>query len=145
MHARGMIARHLLRACAALALLWGPHGPFDARAAEPPDLTVSPEQDARQAAIYRYEAQMAQALYQRLRYPRAALDKRLEGNAYLVIHLKEDGALGEVELRESSGHAVLDEEAVLAARKSRPFVKIPDPLRGTAFTARARVMFRHSP
>jgi protein TonB len=46
------------------------------------------------------------------RYPRAALERGLEGTVTLKVHIRADGDIGEVLVVSSSRHDVLDEAAV---------------------------------
>lgn len=60
-------------------------------------------------------AQLARALY----YPREAVEQGLEGQAMVLLFLDESGHVIAARLEASSGHALLDDAAVRAARTLR--------------------------
>jgi len=64
------------------------------------------------------------ARYQR--YPSGA--KRLAGNVSVQFVLNRDGRLDDAWVRSSSGHAVLDREAIAAILRAQPLPKIPSEL-----------------
>lgn len=66
-----------------------------------------------------------------LNYPAEARRQRIYGSLRLLVSIFPDGSLKQVELLESSGHAVLDEAAVRIVELSAPFAPFPDELRQT--------------
>jgi TonB family protein len=52
-------------------------------------------------------------------YPTRAIRLGLQGTALVEVEVLDDGSVGEIRLRESSGHTVLDEAAMRAARSGR--------------------------
>lgn len=74
---------------------------------------------------------LAQALWERVsalkRYPYAARANRLEGQVTLRAVIAENGSLMDVQVAESSGHAVLDRDALEVLRKACP-LNLPQPL-----------------
>jgi protein TonB len=64
-----------------------------------------------------------------LNYPRQASSKRLFGSLRLMVAIRPDGSLKEVEILESSGHQVLDDAALHIVRLAAPFAPFPDDLR----------------
>ncbi|MBI5685339.1 MAG: energy transducer TonB [Verrucomicrobia bacterium] len=52
-------------------------------------------------------------------YPRVAKIQGWEGVTVLRLEVLEDGAVGKVELVQSSGHSVLDEAAIRAVQRWR--------------------------
>jgi protein TonB len=56
-----------------------------------------------------------------LNYPDAARRERLYGSLRLLVAINRDGTLREVQVLESSGHAVLDQAALRIVRLSAPF------------------------
>ena len=61
------------------------------------------------------------------RYPRLAQMHRWEGKVVLQAVIKEDGRLQDVVVAESSGHSVLDHDAMEILRRASPF-KLKHPL-----------------
>jgi len=49
-------------------------------------------------------------------YPRRAVERDLEGKVLLLVEVRPDGSVGEIEVKESSGHAILDRAAMEAVR-----------------------------
>ncbi|MCB1646067.1 MAG: energy transducer TonB [Pseudomonadales bacterium] len=66
-----------------------------------------------------------------LNYPSEARRNKLYGSLRLLVAIRPDGSLKEVEILESSGHTVLDDAAVNIVRLSAPFAPFPDELRET--------------
>jgi protein TonB len=58
-------------------------------------------------------------------YPRSAAERGEEGTCLLKITINRDGTVKEVQLKESSGHGDLDNEAMAAVRKGAPYGKLP--------------------
>lgn len=66
-----------------------------------------------------------------LNYPQEARKSKLYGSLRLMVAVKPDGSLKEVEILESSGHKVLDDAAISIVRLAAPFAPFPDELRQT--------------
>lgn len=64
-----------------------------------------------------------------LNYPQEARQRKIYGSLRLLVALLPDGSIKEIELLESSGHAMLDEAAIRIVRLSAPFAPFPDDLR----------------
>lgn len=58
-------------------------------------------------------------------YPQEARDNLLEGRLLVVFSLDKEGALTRLDIRQSSGHPILDQEAAGAIRNASPFPPIP--------------------
>lgn len=63
-----------------------------------------------------------------LNFPEAARGK-VYGNLLLTVAIRADGTLDKVELRRSSGHAVLDQAAMRIVRMASPFAPFPPDIR----------------
>ncbi len=61
-------------------------------------------------------------------YPEAARSRGLSGRLVLVVAVRPDGTLHEVEVRSSSGESVLDAAARRIVRQAAPFEPFPDEL-----------------
>jgi len=66
-----------------------------------------------------------------LNYPSEASRRNIYGNLRLMVAIKPDGSLKEIELLESSGHEVLDQAAIRIVKLAAPFAPFPDSLRET--------------
>lgn len=74
-----------------------------------------------------YQDGIERALSAVKRYPRLAISLGLEGTVEIVLVVGRDGRLaGSPRLSSSSGHAVLDEEALRMARAAQPYPPLPD-------------------
>jgi len=60
-------------------------------------------------------------------YPEPAREKELEGSLLLSFVIQENGSVTEVKVVKSSGHSILDEDAVATIYKSTPFPRPPFP------------------
>jgi len=58
-------------------------------------------------------------------YPARAAERGEEGTCLLKITINRDGTVKGVELKESSGHRDLDDEAIAAVRKGAPYGRLP--------------------
>lgn len=81
---------------------------------------VDKPQPAHQAAPQKLSGkslQRAQAMLSKhLFYPQSAVDQGLEGDVVLLLSLDSKGGIQAIEIAKSSGHALLDEAAIDAAR-----------------------------
>ncbi|MBL8382700.1 MAG: energy transducer TonB, partial [Burkholderiales bacterium] len=75
------------------------------------------------------------------RYPNEAMQNGWEGTSTVLLRIGVDGKVAGVETAASSGHDMLDEQARISISRAKPFVPIPEGLRGRAFEARVRVVF----
>lgn len=93
--------------------------------------------------VTQYQAQIAQIVETRKlkRYPNEAMQNGWEGVSTVLLRIGSDGKVAGVETATSSGHELLDEQARISISKAKPFVPIPEALRGKAFEARVRVVF----
>lgn len=61
-------------------------------------------------------------------YPRPAGDRGIEGELLIEFHIAKDGRLAFIELRHSSGTAILDDAALTAVKLAQPFPPVPDDI-----------------
>lgn len=87
--------------------------------AENPDTAVSPPQlEAPPSALRGHALRRAQsALSEHLFYPPEAVAQGLEGEVILLLNLSDRGQLVSAAIARSSGHALLDQAALDAARR----------------------------
>ena len=90
-----------------------------------------------------YQSQLAGIIETRKlkRYPGEAMQNGWEGTSTVLLRIGTDGKVAGVETAASSGHAMLDEQARISIARAKPFLQIPEGLRGRAFDARVRVVF----
>jgi TonB family protein len=76
------------------------------------------------------------------RYPREALNNAWEGTTEVVLVIGPDGLVQSARVEASSGHVVLDAEAVTKARAATDLPMPPRFLRGRAFRVAIPIVFR---
>lgn len=64
-----------------------------------------------------------------LNYPEEARRRKLYGNLMLHVALLADGSVKEINIRESSGHKLLDDAAIRIVQLSAPFAPFPPDIR----------------
>lgn len=103
-----------------------------AKAAEapPPAPVAAPSSKAAQEARQSWGGQIRGEIDRKKRFPAAARAARLEGKVRLALTVRGDGALLSVQLANSSGHPLLDEAALAAARAAAPFPPAPAKMGG---------------
>lgn len=77
-----------------------------------PEQIVTPPRNLRGASLRRAQAALSKHLF----YPPQAVDMGLEGEVILLLSLAENGQLVSATVARSSGHAMLDQAALDAAR-----------------------------
>ena len=76
-----------------------------------------------------YLARLRDRLSQYLRYPSVARERRQTGTALLRIAVDRTGSVQELELRASTGHELLDREALEVIERAQPLPALPEYLR----------------
>ena len=80
------------------------------------------------APLSGYASVIQRRISENLSYPAAARDAAFQGTVKLKLHLSYSGELLEVNIQESSGYNILDEDAVAAARETSPYPPLPPSL-----------------
>jgi len=91
--------------------------------------------------VARYRSQLIGAARRYKRYPRAAMDNQWEGAAEVAMAIGADGRILEMTISRSSGHEVLDRQAIDMFRKAKPLVPIPAALHGREFRVTLKVIY----
>ncbi|MDR1314625.1 MAG: energy transducer TonB [Deltaproteobacteria bacterium] len=73
-----------------------------------------------------YKASVRRRLERRKKYPPSAQARRMAGVARVRFTVRKDGTISSSALVESSGHGVLDDEAMALLARSSPLPPIPD-------------------
>jgi len=76
-----------------------------------------------------------------LRYPELAALSGYQGVLYIKFDILKDGSLDGLELLQSSGYKILDDEALNALRSVAPFQRLPDEWGMERYSIRAAVLF----
>jgi len=74
-------------------------------------------------------------------YPPHAIERGWHGRVGVELAIGADGELAAVQVRSSSGHGVLDAQAVEMLRKAAALTPLPPALRSRAFTVEVPVVF----
>ncbi|MFO7527982.1 MAG: energy transducer TonB [Marinobacter sp.] len=75
-------------------------------------------------------------------YPRRARRLGQEGTPVIVFQFRRDGTLIRHNLRDSSGHELLDEAAMNMLAQAAPLPEVPDRMEGQSFSYALPVRFR---
>ena len=103
-----------------------------------PVALVSDSPDPRSVRDYR--AQLLGAAGRFKRYPQEARENNWTGDVVVGVAVRAGGA-AQVGLRRSSGHAVLDEQALDMFRQAAREVPVPETLRGREFSLEVRAVY----
>ncbi len=89
-----------------------------------------------------YGQRLAQIIGRYQRYPQVAQVRQWQGTTLLQLHLTADGDLAEVRVISSSGHEILDRQAMNMVREATPLPRLPDAFAGRPLTVDVPVVFR---
>jgi protein TonB len=92
-------------------------------------------------ALDRYRLQLVTAAARFKRYPRSAIDNNWEGVVVVRMTIGADGRIAALGIKESSGHEVLDRQALDMFRTAKPFVLLPPELAGREFELELRAIY----
>lgn len=106
---------------------------------EPPPVTNQADfEDARS----KYGSSLWGAISKHKKYPKIAAMRNWQGEAIVELELDGNGKLKSKKIIQSSGHEVLDKQALEMVEKALPFPAPPDVLRGNNFTITVPVPFK---
>ncbi|MCP5056323.1 MAG: TonB family protein [bacterium] len=94
-----------------------------------------------EAAEARYLSILSRRLAQQRRYPRRARIQRLEGEAVVGFELDRRGRVLWRRIQRSSGHSILDREALAMIERAQPFPRLPAALGKATLEVRVPVQF----
>ncbi|MGH8674057.1 MAG: TonB family protein [Burkholderiales bacterium] len=104
-----------------------------------PSAQAAERADAGTLAQYRLALIGAARLYKR--YPRVALDNNWQGKVEVRIAIGAGGAISMLSVRTSTGHHVLDQQALEMIEMAKAMAQIPPALRGREFAVDIPVIF----
>jgi periplasmic protein TonB len=117
--------------------------PAPAAGAPGPMAKVDPQPGAQldrgTLADYERELRVVAAKYKR--YPRVAMDNNWEGTVEVSMVIGANGLISSVSIRTSSGHQLLDKQAIEMFTRAKPLVPIPPALRGKEFSIVLRAIY----
>jgi len=111
--------------------------PFEAEA------TVS--LDSQELKYVSYLSKIKSKIEPKWNYPEKAQSIGLQGKLALCFSIVRDGHLDRLELLNSSGHPLLDEEALKAVKGAAPYYPLPDRLKISRLNILATFEYRISP
>ena len=113
-----------------------PAQPAPAPAAPAPPPGVDPRMRSDYARRINEEAERHKV------YPRVAIDNVWQGEVVLAMAIGDDGRITSLRVTKSSGHRVLDDQALEMFARATPRVRMPAALRGREFELELRAVFR---
>ena len=92
-------------------------------------------------SLAQYRLQLISAARKYKRYPRVAMDNNWEGDVVVRMVIGANGMITALSVKTSSGHEVLDQQALEMFKRAKPLVQIPPALRGKEFTIELRAIY----
>ncbi len=108
---------------------------------EPPK-KIEPNDDDINAAKNQYGGTLGRAIAKQKSYPKIAQMRGWQGEVLLDLKLDGNGNVQSANVKESSGHESLDNQALEMVRKASPFPAPPEALRGRSFNITVPVSFK---
>lgn len=109
---------------------------------DPAAAAASPSVESVDAgSLAQYRLQVISAARKYKRYPRVAMDNNWEGAVVVSMVIGANGMISALSIKTSSGHEILDKQALDMFRKAKPLVLIPAALRGREFTIELRAIY----
>lgn len=121
--------------------------PGQARPAPQPPVGATTEASARpgseadRGTLEQYRLALIVATRRYKRYPAIAMEKGWQGRVDVRIEIGANGMLASASIKRSSGHEILDNQALDMLKKGKTTVQIPTSLRGRAFSIDVPVIF----
>lgn len=104
----------------------------------PPVINQADYEDARN----KYGNSLWGAISKHKKYPKIAAMRNWQGEAIVELELDGNGKLKSKKIVQSSGHDVLDKQALEMVEKALPFPAPPEALRGNSFTITVPIPFK---
>ncbi|MBK5105318.1 MAG: energy transducer TonB [Burkholderiales bacterium] len=124
-----------------------PAAPSQAGSALPRSTGVTTETPAKSVSqvdsgtLEIYRRALIEATRRYKRYPGIAMEKGWQGKVEVHMVIGANGMLARTSIKTSSGHEVLDNQAVSMLKKGKTTVQIPPGLRGREFSIDVPVIF----
>ena len=104
--------------------------------------TAKSGSDIDKGTLEQYRLALMAAAGHYKRYPAVAMEKGWQGRVDVHMEIGANGMLASTSVKASSGHVILDHQAIDMLRKGRTTVEIPASLRGREFSVDVPVIFR---
>jgi protein TonB len=109
---------------------------------DPAPAPPAPSAEAMDAgSLAQYRLQLISTARKYKRYPRVAIDNNWEGDVVVRMVVGANGGISALNVKTSSGHEVLDQQALEMFKKAKPLVEIPAALRGKEFSLELRAIY----
>ena len=105
------------------------------------DSTASSGSEIDKGILEQYRLALIVATRRYKRYPAIAMEKGWQGRVEVRMRIGANGMLAGTSIKTSSGHEILDKQAMDMLRKGKTTVQIPASLRGREFTIDVPVIF----
>jgi protein TonB len=89
-----------------------------------------------------YDNALWSAIVKHKQYPRIAQMRDWQGEAIVELQIDGNGKLKSKKIIQSSGHEVLDKQALDMVEKALPFPAPPEVLRGSSFSVKVPIAFK---
>ena len=89
-----------------------------------------------------YGQSISKVIKQHQKYPPPAQRRGWEGTAEVLLQIAADGKVTGITLGKSSGHSILDDEALDMVRRASPLPQAPPDLRGRALVVTVPIVFK---
>ena len=97
--------------------------------------------EADKGTLEQYRLALIVATGRYKRYPAIAMEKGWQGRVEVHMEIGANGMLASASIKASSGHEILDSQAMDMLKKGKTTVQIPASLRGRAFSVDVPVIF----
>ncbi len=108
---------------------------------EPPK-KIEPSDNDVNNALSQYGSTLGRAIAKHKSYPKIAQMRGWQGECLLDLKIDSSGNVLSANVKESSGHESLDNQALEMVRKASPFPAPPEALRGRSFNITVPVSFK---
>jgi protein TonB len=105
--------------------------------APPPVVEAVPDS----VTLAQYRSELLNAARKYKRYPRVAMENNWEGQVVVRLAVGPNGALAGLTVQSSSGHKLLDQQALEMFRRAATAVQVPPALRGREFNLEVRAVY----
>jgi protein TonB len=111
-------------------------------AAKPQPSAPTVDAQAEDRLLLTFSQSISKQIKRYQKYPPPAQRRGWEGTAEVLLQIAADGNVTGITLGKSSGHAILDEEALNMVRRASPLPAAPPDLRGRALVVTVPIVFR---
>ena len=105
------------------------------------EATAKSGSEADKGTLEQYRLALIAATRRYKRYPAIAMEKGWQGRVEVHMEIGANGILANASIKSSSGHEILDSQAMDMLKKGKTTVQIPASLRGRAFSVDVPVIF----